>query len=203
MMTVAFLPLELRSLDKLRADVLVLSLFEDERPLRGVGGLVDWRTAGMLSRFLTRGYVTGKTGEIVLFPPGPKTGVPTGLCLGLGEAARFDQRRYESVVEEAAVHLRKMKGKRVALALPGAQLASRGPSGALVPGAPSTPVSIENAVDALVDATMDDLTQLTLLSTPDERKAITEALKRRRGELDVVVGPVQPGPRNERQGGNE
>ena len=37
----------------------------------------------------------------------------------------------------------------------------------------------------------------------DERKAITEALKRRRGELDVVVGPVQPGPRNERQGGNE
>jgi hypothetical protein len=176
MLTVAFLPVELRSLDKLRADVLLLSMFEDERPLRGVAGLVDWRTCGMLSRFLRREHVTGASGEIVLFPPGPKLGVERGLVMGLGAVASYDENRFEAVIEEAAVHLRKLRLKTVAMAMPGTHLKR---------------ISTERAVGALVDATLNVVAQVTLFASTAERREITDALRRRQGELEVAVGGTQ------------
>ena len=41
-------------IDELTYDTLVLAHFADERPLRGVGGLIDWRLNGALSRLLRR-----------------------------------------------------------------------------------------------------------------------------------------------------
>lgn len=176
MTTVSFLPLELRSLDKLRADLLILSVFEDERPLRGVSGLVDWRTCGMLSRFLARGHVTGTQGEIVLFPPGPKVGVGRGIILGLGPAAKYDEARYRRVVTEAADHISRLKLRSVALALPGLQ---------------RRPLDLDKASQLFADIAGATFNTLTLFATQSERREITEALRRHRGEYEVAGGALQ------------
>ena len=177
MTTVTFLPLELRSLDKLRADLLVLSVFEDERPLRGLSGLIDWRTAGMLSRFLVRGHVTGQEGEIVLFPPGGKVGVSRGLILGLGNASAYDEKRYARVVADAADHISRLRLKSLALSLPGTH---------------KRPLDIEKAADTFAEIAAGSLTQLTLFASQSERREITGALKRRRGDFEVAGGGGAP-----------
>lgn len=48
--------------------VLVATIHEDERPLQGLAGLLDWRLRGAISQFVRRGVVTGKTGEVVYLP---------------------------------------------------------------------------------------------------------------------------------------
>ena len=47
---------------------LILSCFENERPLQGLAGKLDWRLRGMLSDFLRAGSITGKAGECCYVP---------------------------------------------------------------------------------------------------------------------------------------
>ncbi len=47
---------------------LILSCFENERPLQGLAGRMDWRLRGMLSQFLRAGSITGKAGECCYVP---------------------------------------------------------------------------------------------------------------------------------------
>lgn len=57
----------LQALDTLpRIDTLMLLLSDDERPLQGVAGLVDWRMCGRLTELLVSGAITGARGERVL-----------------------------------------------------------------------------------------------------------------------------------------
>ncbi len=42
--------------------------FENERPLQGLAGLLDWRFGGSFSNFLRIGSFTGKPGECVYLP---------------------------------------------------------------------------------------------------------------------------------------
>ncbi|HRK01371.1 MAG TPA: M17 family peptidase N-terminal domain-containing protein [Oligoflexia bacterium] len=48
--------------------LLVCGIQEHERPLKGAAGEIDWRLKGFLSRFLIRGHITGKTGEVTYVP---------------------------------------------------------------------------------------------------------------------------------------
>ena len=57
-----------RSLDELNTDLIVASLFETERPPRGVCGLADWRLNGFISRQILGGSVRGTKDEWVLLP---------------------------------------------------------------------------------------------------------------------------------------
>ncbi|MEW5851953.1 MAG: hypothetical protein AB2A00_24410 [Myxococcota bacterium] len=56
----------LAALDALEVDSLVLVLPEDERPLLGAAGLLDWRMCGWLSRTVLAGTVKGLRSERVL-----------------------------------------------------------------------------------------------------------------------------------------
>ena len=47
------------------ANTILALIPEDERPLRGDAGLVDWRLCGLISKHLRSGYVTGQLGEAV------------------------------------------------------------------------------------------------------------------------------------------
>src|SRR3989344_1576091 len=47
---------------------LVAVCFENERPLQGLAGLLDWRFQGALSEYLRAGIITGKVGECVYLP---------------------------------------------------------------------------------------------------------------------------------------
>lgn len=47
---------------------IILTCHENERPLQGLAGLMDWRFEGALSRFIQAGFFSGKPGECVYVP---------------------------------------------------------------------------------------------------------------------------------------
>jgi len=118
-MKIAFVPPDLRRLDQLRCDVLALSLFAGERPLRGAAGLVDWRLCGRLSRLVAAGRVVGAAGETTLLPPRPRLPFDKLLLLGLGEPADFDEAAYARALRQTFAALASMKTHSLAIALPG------------------------------------------------------------------------------------
>lgn len=130
-MKIAFVPSDLRRLDQLRCDVLALSFFREERPLRGAAGLMDWRLCGRLSRLLAAGRLTGTAGEVTLLPPRPRLPFDKLLLLGLGARAEFDETAYAEALRRTFVALSSMKTHSVAMALPGRATGSIAPERAL------------------------------------------------------------------------
>jgi len=47
---------------------LVTLFYENEKPLQGLVGKIDWFFHGDVSRFIRKGVLTGKEGECVYFP---------------------------------------------------------------------------------------------------------------------------------------
>src|SRR3954468_1424654 len=82
-MDLSFYPLTLEAVDQAQAESLCLFVGEDERPLRGLAGLVDWRLAGGLSKFLKSGFVTGKSGDALLTMAGPRVALEKLFIFGV------------------------------------------------------------------------------------------------------------------------
>ena len=97
-MPVHFLASALSKWDAAEADALVLTLFADERPLRGASGLADWRLCGRLSRLIKQGRLTGRRGETMMLPPGRRLPFPRILVFGLGSTDKFSETVYEQHV---------------------------------------------------------------------------------------------------------
>src|SRR5438105_14906128 len=89
-MDLSFYPLTLEALDQAQAESLCLFVGEDERPLRGLAGLVDWRLAGGLSKFLKSGFVTGKSGDALLTMAGPRLGFDKLFIFGMGPSGQTE-----------------------------------------------------------------------------------------------------------------
>jgi hypothetical protein len=87
----SFYPLTLEALDQAQAESLCLFVGQDERPLRGLAGLVDWRLAGGLSRFLRSGLVTGQMGDALLTMAGPRLGFEKLFIFGMGGAGQGEE----------------------------------------------------------------------------------------------------------------
>ena len=90
-MKLRFMPAALWHWDELLAkepgaESLVLSFFSDERPLRGVAGLADWRLCGRLSRLIMAGHCSGERGERMIMPAGPRLPFERIFLFGLGSA---------------------------------------------------------------------------------------------------------------------
>jgi hypothetical protein len=78
-----------RTLDELETDLIVTTLFKTERPPQGVGGLVDWRLNGFVSRSILSGTVAGDSNEMVLIPLHRRLPARRLLVLGMGTPAEF------------------------------------------------------------------------------------------------------------------
>lgn len=124
-MNVAFLASDLGKWDLLERDAgavpeaLVLPFFEDERPLRGAAGLVDWRLCGRLSRLIgAGGRVSGAANEVTLYPGG-RVVFPRLLLVGLGRSDAFDENTARRAADDIATAVTKLGVQRVALSLPG------------------------------------------------------------------------------------
>lgn len=118
-MDIHFVPPDLRRLDKLRSEALALSFFEDERPLHGTLGLVDWRLCGMVSELIHRGRIRGEVDECLLLPPRPRLPFDKLFVFGLGPQAQFDLDRFERVVRATLDVLARSRVRAPAIALPG------------------------------------------------------------------------------------
>ena len=79
-----------KSLDELHCDLLVTTLFESERPPRGIAGLIDWRLNSFISKKIVDSVIHGKFGEHVLVPLHNRLPARRLLLLGLGTRREFN-----------------------------------------------------------------------------------------------------------------
>ena len=98
---------------------LVLTSFADDRPLRGLTGLCDWRLNGQLSRLLQRDFIDGHYQDAMLVPITGRLPFGRVLLVGLGKRSDFNAQRFEDVCRFCFAKLLGMGTLRFAMALPG------------------------------------------------------------------------------------
>lgn len=166
-MELRFVSPELAELDQVGTEVLIGAVFSDERPPRGVAGLVDWRSAGRLSRLMQQGFLTGELGEVLMVPAKPGMTFDKAILFGAGRRAEFDDEIFAGLIERM---LRTMEGlctRAVVAQLPGRHL---------------DVIGAERAVDILFEGAAEkpEHDVWTLVETTTAQKAIAEHLKKRR-----------------------
>lgn len=114
-----FLPPDLRALDDASAEVVVACIFEDERPFRGLAGLLDWRLSGRLSRLARASFVRGALGEALVVPARPRLPFDKLVLMGAGARSSFDEPTFRRVVERVLDALAGLQAKKALLELPG------------------------------------------------------------------------------------
>jgi hypothetical protein len=100
------------------ADALLVPIPEDERPLRGDAGRLDWRLGGEISRLLESGYASGKRGEAVLVTGGARVASRRIVLVGVGRAADLPGRNLERGARAAVARLLGLRAVSAAMALP-------------------------------------------------------------------------------------
>lgn len=69
---------------KVQAEIILVGIFSDVRPLRGFAGLVDWYHGGVISRLILSGKVSGTLRERTLIASHHKFYAPKIMLVGLG-----------------------------------------------------------------------------------------------------------------------
>ena len=65
---------------------LALGIFADEKPPRGICGLIDWRLNGMISSEIKQGRISGEFKEKIVIPFPQRIGSEMLLLFGLGNS---------------------------------------------------------------------------------------------------------------------
>jgi hypothetical protein len=98
---------------------LVLGIFSDEKPPRGICGFIDWRLNGFISRQIKQGRITGEFREKVVIPFPRRIGAEILFLFGLGPLTEFN---YDRIYASAGQIVEAVDGMRLtdfAFDLPG------------------------------------------------------------------------------------
>lgn len=110
----------LEGLDALAGvDALCLFVAEDDRPLPGTAGFVDWRLSGALSRVLKQKFFTGTRQDWLLVPSDGRLPITRIFVVGLGVRKELDAGTLGQALANAAQVLGKAQVESVALEIPG------------------------------------------------------------------------------------
>lgn len=175
-MDLRFLAPDLRRFDRTKAEALLVTLFADERPLRGTAGLVDWRFGGFLSRQLREGRITGRRGEVTLVPGEGRLTFEKVFLVGLGESERFDEATFDEGVQTALDTFGRAKVRTAFVCLPGRNVGRIGPA-----------VAMERLLDVARDASDPD--ELTLLEDLDAQREMEPVLLREQRRARAFAAP--------------
>lgn len=99
-------------------EALVCGFFEDERPLRGSCGWVDWRLNGRISHFLKEKKITGKWEEVILIPTQGRIQSPFLLLFGLGKVRDYSYLRVREIVPFLLRPIKRLSVSKVCFSLP-------------------------------------------------------------------------------------
>jgi hypothetical protein len=69
---------------KIDTDAVIVSFYENIRPLRGGAGQIDWLLCGALSRLVIERHIRGALGEVALVTSAGKIPAPKVFLVGLG-----------------------------------------------------------------------------------------------------------------------
>ena len=152
-------------IERTLADLAVVGVFEDDRPLRGEAGRIDWRLCGRLSSLLAGGTLSAQRGAAALVQSSGGLATPFVMALGLGAREAFDVRAGASFVREAVSRSVDLAVASVALGLPGT---ARTDLAARLEGA------LRGAVSAMADRPAE--LQIRLVAAPAERSAAADLL---------------------------
>lgn len=158
--------------DQPNHNCLVLGLFSDEKPPRGICGFVDWRLNGMISREIKNSHILGDMKEKVAIPYPGRIASDLLLLLGLGAVSDLTYDRiYEAAYEIVRV-VDKMHLRDFAFDLPG-----DGRSGLATAGA------MEAMITGFFDSLSEDISKLTamracLVTSSDRLKEVAEGILR-------------------------
>ncbi len=130
-MEIQFVAPELPALDALKCEAFAVSFFEDERPLAGALGLVDWRLCGAVSRLIQDGKVAGGAAEATLVPARPKLSFEKLFLFGLGPVGSFGEEMLVDATERMLSALDRARVRASVLALPGRALGLITPDAAM------------------------------------------------------------------------
>jgi leucyl aminopeptidase len=110
----------LEGLDALAGvDALCLFVAEDDRPLPGTAGFVDWRLSGALSRVLKQRFFTGARQDWLLLPSDGRLPITRIFVVGLGLRKELDADTLGRAMANAAQVLGKAQVESVAMEIPG------------------------------------------------------------------------------------
>ncbi len=99
-------------------EALCCFVTEDERPLSGAAGFLDWRLCGELSRVLQSGFFVGAPGDKLLVPTDSRVPARRVFAVGLGRSQSVTALGLEHALTGAAAMLSKAQASSVALAFP-------------------------------------------------------------------------------------
>ncbi|MDP2853537.1 MAG: hypothetical protein Q8O28_04725 [Smithellaceae bacterium] len=105
--------------DRQKHKCLVLGYFSDEKPPRGICGLMDWRLNGMISWEIKQGHINGEFKEKVVIPYPQRIGSELLFLFGLGNLTDLSYDRIYTVAYEIAGAIDAMKLREFAFDLPG------------------------------------------------------------------------------------
>lgn len=127
-MELRFVSPRLRNLDEVGGEILVCGFFEDERPFRGVMGLLDWRLTSWLSHKAQAGLLTGEEGEVTLVPGRPRLPFEKLVLLGLGLSAEFSYDSHQRAVQSILDLLAGLRVRQAVVERPGQHLGKLEPT---------------------------------------------------------------------------
>lgn len=105
-------------IDSQPCDVLVTGFFEDERPLQGASGWVDWRLNGRFSRILMEDRVKGTWQELTLMPSEGRLRARLILLIGLGRVKEYSYLRLRELSLFVLNTLEKLRVAEVCISFP-------------------------------------------------------------------------------------
>ena len=105
-------------IDVQECDIIVTGFFQDERPLKGSSGWVDWRLNGMLSRFLVEKRLTGDWKETTLIPSQGRVMSRIILLIGLGQVKEYSYLRLRELSPFLLETLKKLNTSNICLSFP-------------------------------------------------------------------------------------
>jgi hypothetical protein len=98
--------------------ILVSGFFEDERPLKGSTGWLDWRLNGILSRSVIHKKLIGNWKETILIPSEGRIFPPLILLVGLGKVREYSYLRLRQLFPFLLDTLRRLKVSKICFSLP-------------------------------------------------------------------------------------
>ena len=110
--------IDLRRIDTLNVDAIVLPLFQELEQPQGVAGYFDWRLCGRLGRLISSSQFKGERGELMLLSYAARVGPRQLFLYGLGKPKLrpADQCHFE--LQEILKVVQDSGSKSVAVAVP-------------------------------------------------------------------------------------
>lgn len=99
-------------------EALCCFVTEDERPLSGATGFLDWRLCGGLSKVLRSGFFVGAPDDRLLMPTDARVPAKKIFAVGLGRSSGVTALGLEHALGRAAEMLTRAGVESVALAFP-------------------------------------------------------------------------------------